>query len=161
MITSYIVGLFILAAISVYSLIVSRTNRLLVFLLVPSMLVMSLFTWKVILELQGTPIKGYPIDERIEIIYIYKQKPEIMFLAKKEGENIPTYYIIPWTEENAQKMAVLERIKEMGVDVEGKFKEAKNGHNSQSNSIYWEQTSDFIKANPKNKPKVIQEEPRN
>ena len=150
MIELYVAGLFILGCVSLYSLIISKTNRWLVFILVPLILVMSLYTWKAITVLQGKPIMAMPIDENVEIIFVTNQKPTIFFLLRHEDDFVPRYYAIPWTEENAKKIARLENMKKAGLPLEGKIVIKQRAGGSESPSLDWEQTRSYQITNPKN-----------
>ena len=52
--------LFCLAVLTVYAIIQTNKNRILVFLLIPLVLVSSLYTGYSIYALQGTPINTLP-----------------------------------------------------------------------------------------------------
>lgn len=147
----YIVGLFILAVVSVYSLIMSRQNRLATFIMTPMILVMSLFTWQAVTLLQGTPILGLPFNEEVEVIYIRRQKPDILLLIKNENELVPHYYSIPWTEENSKKFAEMEQEAQSGMLMEGEFKPLNetDKNNSESLSFEFNRVRDYNVTNPK------------
>jgi len=152
MIDLYIIGLFVLAGTSVYALIQSKTNRVIVFVLVPLILVMSLYTWRAVTLFQGSPIMGLPYDKQVQIVYVSKRKPNILLLLKHKDTPAPTYYAIPWTKENAQKITQLENYAKKGVKLDGKFKMPPTMSNSnESPSIEWEPTRDYSADNLKNK----------
>ena len=150
MISIYIIGLFLIALVSVYSLIQSKTNKWLVFFMIPLILVMSLYTWKAITLLQGTPLDGLPYKETVSIVHIDKRKPTITLLLKHKGDILPKYYAIPWTRENNEAVSKLQKRSKKGIDVEGKFTKPKKGHVSESQSFFFEATPDFATTNPKN-----------
>lgn len=150
MIELYVAGLFLLGCVSMYSLIQSSTNRWLVFILIPLILVMCLFTWRAITVLQGKPIMHVPTDENVEIVFVTNQKPTIFFLLRHEDDFVPRYYSIPWTEENAKKIARLENLKKSGLKLEGKFVMRQKEGGSESPSLDWEQTRSYHITNPKN-----------
>lgn len=150
MITGYIIGLFILAGVSMYALIQSKTNRWIVFILIPIILCMSLYTWQAITFLQGKPVAGLPEDKEVEIIYISVRKPDIYLLMKHIDQQQPTYYFVPWTKENAKKLQQLRRLQQAGLDLQGKFTRKRKGNNSESESPQWEQTLSYQQRNPKN-----------
>lgn len=152
MINGYVLGLFILGCVSVYALIQSRTNRTLVFFLIPLILSMTLYTWQAVTMLQGKPIMGLPQDQDMEIIYITVRKPEILFLVHHSEEEQATFYAIPWTRENAKKAAKMRKLQELGLVLRGKFTQKRKGNNSESNSLEWEQVKDYSVNNPKNAP---------
>lgn len=128
MITAYVIGLFILALISVYALIQSKANRLITFVLIPVALVISLYSWQVVKALQGTPILGLPMNVESRVIYIHNEKPNILFLVQEKSEEyqMPRYYSIPWTEKNAEEAEKMKRKGQQGMPVDGQFK-AKDG----------------------------------
>lgn len=150
MITIYITGLFIIALVSVYSLIQSKANRWLVFFMIPLILVMSLYTWRAITILQGTPLDGLPYKETISIVHIDKRKPTITLLLKHKGDALPKYYAIPWTRENNDAVSKLQSRAKKGLDVEGKFSKPEKNSVSESLSFFFEATPDFSNTNPKN-----------
>ena len=147
----YIAGLFVLGCVSMYSLIQSRTNRWLMFVMIPLVLGMSLYTWQAITVLRGKPIPDLPIDENVEVIWVTNQKPQILLLLRHDDEFTPIYYSIPWTRENAKRIAGMEKIKKNGIKLEGKFKVKRNWkEGTDSWSIDWEQTRSYSDTNPKN-----------
>ena len=147
----YVAGLFVLGCVSMYSLIQSRTNRWLMFVMIPLVLGMSLYTWQAITVLRGKPIPDLPIDENVEVIWVTNQKPQILLLLRHDDEFTPIYYSIPWTRENAKRIAGMEKIKKNGIKLEGKFKVKRNWkEGTDSWSIDWEQTRSYSDTNPKN-----------
>lgn len=113
--------LFILAAASVYALIVSKTNYLILFILTPLLLISSIYSAYTLYSLQGTPINGIPKGE-VEIVWIELANPDILFLARSaETGGTPFYYRIPYTQENLQQLnGVSERL-ENGITSHGIF----------------------------------------
>jgi len=151
MISAYIVGLFFLGIVSVYALIQSRSNRFIVFLLIPLILSMTLYTWQAVTYLQGTAIEGIPEEQEMEIIYITVRKPDILFLVQHKDRDRATFYSIPWTKENAKKASRLRKLAESGINLRGKFtKKQRNG--GESKSPDWQQVLDYSVDNPKNSP---------
>ena len=147
----YIAGLFLLGCVSMYSLIQARTNRWLMFVMIPLVLGMCLYTWQAITVLRGKPIPDLPIDENVEVVWVTNQKPQILLLLRHDDEFTPIYYSIPWTQENAKRIAGMEKIKKNGIKLEGKFKVKRNWkEGTDSWSIDWEQTRNYSDTNPKN-----------
>ena len=104
MILTATVLLFMLASVSVYALIASRKNYLVIFVLTPIILVSSVYSGYTLYALQGTPIVGAPSGE-VEIVWVELSFPDILFLARNTdvgGE--PKYYRIPYTEHNREQM---------------------------------------------------------
>jgi hypothetical protein len=134
MISLYVIGLFLLALISVYALIQSKTNRLVTFVLIPVALIISLYSWQVVKALQGTPIIGLPMNIESRVIYIHNEKPNILFLVQEKSEEyqMPRYYSIPWTESNAQEAEKMKRKGQQGIPVDGQFKAKDGGGDEES-----------------------------
>ena len=126
----YIAGLFTLIIVCLYALIQSKANKLYTFTIIPLALLMASMTWQGIKLLQGMPVYGFPIDEKIEVLYVKDDEPWIYVLLKTK--NGPIFYKIDWTEENKKKMKDLQ--KKIGSSfAQGKFKDPKNqGEDSKS-----------------------------
>jgi len=114
--------LFCLAVLTVYAIIQTNKNRILVFLLIPLVLVSSLYTGYSIYALQGTPINTLPKGE-VEVLWAEVQKPHIYFLVRHTGEPRPQYYTMPYSENNARKMQNMGKQAEDGTPATGEFKE--------------------------------------
>lgn len=120
MINLYVGGLFVLLIVTVHALIVSKANKWYTFIIIPFVLIMSLYTWQAITMLRGMPIYGLPYDEEITILYVYDHKPFI-YAVLAHPEKGPMLYKIDWTKEDQKKMQGLKR--NVGTDqAEGKFK---------------------------------------
>ena len=74
--------LFLLAVVSVYALIKSKENALVLFFLIPIILASSIYTGYSIYVLQGTPINNLP-EGKVELIWAEIQKPNIVFCHKE------------------------------------------------------------------------------
>ena len=118
--------LFLLAVVSVYALIRSRSNLFLLFFLIPIILSSSIYTGYSIYVLQGTPIHSLP-QGKVELIWAEMQKPDIVFLVRHEDELIPKYYRVPYTKQNAKLLSGLNRMASMGHKQEGEFKPKETG----------------------------------
>lgn len=119
--------LFLLAAVSLYALIVSRRNYMLLFLLVPIMLVSSIYSSYTLYSLQGKPINGIPQGE-VELVWIEISNPDILFLARStETGGTPTYYRIAYTDQNVQEMAGLLEDIQQGGQATGNFQGESDG----------------------------------
>ena len=123
MIMVYIVGLFVLILICLYALIQSKANKLYTFIIIPLALIMASMTWQGIKLLQGMPVYGLPMNEKIEVLYVEDNKPWIFVLLREEHG--PVLYKIDWTEENKKKMQELKRLIG-GSFAQGKFKKEGN-----------------------------------
>jgi hypothetical protein len=125
MIMLYVLGLFILVIICVYALIQSKANRLYTFIIIPTALIMSLYSWQAVKALQGIPIYGLPYNKEVQVIYSYDNKPWIYALVAELNKG-PKLYKIDWTKANLQKIKELS-----GPDgrsqPQGKFKKGLNG----------------------------------
>lgn len=123
MIMVYIVGLFALILICLYALIQSKANKLYTFIIIPLALIMASMTWQGIKLLQGMPVYGLPMNEKIEVLYVEDNKPWIFVLLREEHG--PVLYKIDWTEENKKKMQELKRLIGSSFS-QGKFKKEGN-----------------------------------
>lgn len=133
-IVTYIAGLVVLTAISLYALIVSRSNRLVVFVLIPALLLMSVFTWQAVEHFRGTPIvDSLPEMENVTVIYIRIEKPDILYLIRHPDTQIPHYYREEWTEEKANEAKRMQQDMNAGLPMQGQFtRRYKNGEESLS-----------------------------
>ena len=89
----YVYGLFVVAAVSVYSLIYSRQNKLVTFILIPLILGVSIWTWHAIKILQGTPLDELIWDKQAQVIWAYQDKPNIYLVARMGKSREPTYFV--------------------------------------------------------------------
>tara|TARA_B110000467_G_C18167598_1_gene393317 strand:- start:337 stop:846 length:510 start_codon:yes stop_codon:yes gene_type:complete len=127
MIILYVVGLFSLVVICVYALIQSKANRVYTFIIIPTALIMSLYSWQAITALQGFPIYGLPYDKEVQVLYTYDEKPWIYALLSEPTKyNGPKLYKIDWSKENLQKVKELSG-PEGNAQPQGKFKKGLNG----------------------------------
>jgi len=132
MILVYIAGLFALILICMYALIQSKANSLYTFIIIPLALLMASMTWQGIKLLQGMPVYGLPVDEKVEVLYVQDNKPWIFVLLKEE--NGPVLYKIDWSEENKKKMKELQ--KKIGSSLaQGKFE--LKGNKGESESLHF------------------------
>tara|TARA_R110002074_G_scaffold109136_1_gene235427 strand:+ start:1260 stop:1769 length:510 start_codon:yes stop_codon:yes gene_type:complete len=127
MIVLYVIGLFLLVVVCVYALIQSKANRLYTFIIIPTALLMSLYSWQAITALQGMPIYGLPYNKEVQLLYAYDEKPWIYLLLSEPTKYVgPKLYKIDWSKENLQKVKELT-----GADgksqPQGKFKKGLNG----------------------------------
>lgn len=123
MIMVYVVGLFALIIVCLYALIQSKANKLYTFIIIPLALIMASMTWQGIKLLQGMPVYGLPMNEKIEVLYVEDNKPWIFVLLREEHG--PVLYKIDWTEANKKKMQELKRLIG-GSFAQGKFKKEGN-----------------------------------
>lgn len=144
MILVYIAGLFALILICMYALIQSKANSLYTFIIIPLALLMASMTWQGIKLLQGMPVYGLPVDEKVEVLYVQDNKPWIFVLLKEE--NGPVLYKIDWSEENKKKMKELQR--KIGSSLaQGKF-EIK-GNKGESESLHFNPMEDMTEPDYK------------
>ena len=124
--------LFLLASVSIYALIVSKKNYLILFLLTPIVLSSSVFTAYSIFALQGTPINGVPKHD-VSVLWVEMSKPDIFFVVRTEDpddeDRDPKYYRIDYTEENKKTMKKLQEEAKgrQGQGVPGKFEKGNAG----------------------------------
>jgi len=114
--------LFGLAVLTVYALIQLGRRNTITFFLIPVALVASIYAGYTMFALQGTPINMLPKGE-VEVLWVEVQKPEIYFTVRHSGNTEPTYYSIPYTDENAKRMNELGEKAAKGMKVEGEFSE--------------------------------------
>jgi hypothetical protein len=144
MILVYIAGLFALILICMYALIQSKANSLYTFIIIPLALLMASMTWQGIKLLQGMPVYGLPVDEKVEILYVQDNKPWIFVLLKEE--NGPVLYKIDWSEENKKKMKELQS--KIGSSfAQGKFKI--KGNKGESKSLHFNSMEDMTEPDYK------------
>ena len=144
MILVYIAGLFALILICMYALIQSKANSLYTFIIIPLALLMASMTWQGIKLLQGMPVYGLPVDEKVEILYVQDNKPWIFVLLKEE--NGPVLYKIDWSEENKKKMKKLQ--KKIGSSLaQGKFE--LKGNKGESESLHFNPMEDMTEPDYK------------
>ncbi len=131
MIITAVVLFFLIGVVAIYALIQTGKNYAIQVVLIPIILVGTLYAGYAIYVLQGTPRVGIP-KNNIELVFVEMQKPWIVFLARDmpevEGEKvdpIPKYYRIAYNEENKKTMNELIKRLEAGAKVEGKFKAKK------------------------------------
>lgn len=133
MIMVYVVGLFALIIVCLYALIQSKANKLYTFIIIPLALIMASMTWQGIKLLQGMPVYGLPMNEKIEVLYVEDNKPWIFVLLREEHG--PVLYKIDWTEENKKKMQELKR--RIGSSfAQGKFKKKGNKGETSGSFIF-------------------------
>lgn len=137
MITNAIILFFIMAVIAIYALIQTRKNYFLLFLLIPFFLASTIYAAYAIYVLQGTPRNGIPTG-KVEMVFVQMQKPDILFLARVEEDPIPTYFRIPYNDENKKMMGQLQRQIESGQAPEGKITKKPNGSQSNSQEFQWD-----------------------
>lgn len=141
-----VILLFVLATVSLYALIKSKHNSIIMMLLIPSLLASTLYSGWAIFALQGTPRKGLP-DGEVEVLWVDVMKPYIHFTVREPEEITPTYWVIPYTKENAKKMQQVgeqaEGMQQMGQALKGKFSKKRNDE-SESDEVNF----DKIKRTP-------------
>lgn len=132
--------LFALGATTIYALIISRKNYLMVFILTPLLLVSTIYSSNIILALLGSPIKGFPVNETVEVKWVEVADPVIYFIAldTSVADTIPKYYVVPYTNQNRETMQELQKKLENGRQTQGEFKvKPKYGEsNSRESDLY-------------------------
>lgn len=116
---------FLTGVVTVYAIIQTGKNYALQALMIPLILVSTIFAGYAIFILQGTPKNGIP-DGEVEVVWVELQKPNILFLARgtEEGDSpIPKYYRIPYNDQNKKEVNKMKKKMEMGVPVQGEFKQ--------------------------------------
>jgi hypothetical protein len=134
----YVYGLFVVAAVSVYSLIYSRQNKLVTFILIPLILGVSIWTWHAIKILQGTPLDELIWDKQAQVIWAYQDKPNIYLVARMGKSREPTYFVIPWTEENMYKIKKIQEGIQQKGSVQGTFKKPRGYTGAQRDFFFSE-----------------------
>ena len=126
--------LFALGSTTIYSLIISRRNYLMVFILTPLLLVSTIYSSNIILALLGSPIKGFPVNETVEIKWVEVADPVIYFVALDTSlsDTRPKYYVVPYTKQNRDTMQELKKRLENGRQTQGEFKIKNKGGSSES-----------------------------
>ena len=113
--------LFFLAVVSIYALISSGRNYLILFILTPLILISSIYSAYTLYSLQGTPVNGFPNGE-VEVVWVELANPDILFLARfSEIGGRPVYYRIAYTEKNLEEMIQIIGQLEQGIAPQGTF----------------------------------------
>lgn len=118
---------FLTGVVTIYAIIQTGKNYALQALMIPLILVSTIFAGYAIFILQGTPKNGIP-DGEVEILWVELQKPNILFLARgtEQGDSpLPKYYRIPYNDQNKEEINKMKRKMEMGMPVQGEFKQKK------------------------------------
>lgn len=131
--------LMALAVLCVYVMIQLGKHSTLTFVLIPLVLISTIFSGYSIFALQGTPIAGIPKGE-VEVIWAEVQKPSIYFLVRPAGLTRPVYHYIPYTEENAKQMQELAEKAAAGNGQRGEFKpmDNKGSDLSKSDNVFFD-----------------------
>jgi len=126
--------LFALGSTTIYALIISRRNYLMVFILTPLLLVSTIYSSNIILALLGSPIKGFPVNETVEIKWVEVADPVIYFIAldTELANTKPKYYVVPYNQQNRDTMQELKKRLENGRQAQGEFKPKDRGGFSDS-----------------------------
>ena len=126
-----IILFFLIGVVAIYALIQTGKNYALQAVLIPLILVGTIFAGYSIYILQGTPKNGIP-EYEVEIVFVEMQKPWIIFLARQKAndENIdtdpvPKYFKIPYNDTNKKTMNKIMKKMEMGIQVDGQFRKKK------------------------------------
>ena len=122
--------IFVLTAITLYVLILNRKNIIVLFILIPLMLISSVYTGYTIYALQGTPItRTVPTDVKVEIVWFEASKPWIYLLLRVDGASEAVYYKITYNEKTLKEIQqAQDAAKQMGQEeAQGKFQPSNNG----------------------------------
>jgi hypothetical protein len=79
--------------------------------------VFMIWNWNILEEIKGYPLTEVP--DKFIIISFIEQKPEIYIWANVENHKHPVTIVIPWTQEDAKKLAE-NRDKIEGEGLEGR-----------------------------------------
>jgi hypothetical protein len=127
--------IFLLTVVSLYALVVSRKNFIVMVVLIPLALCASLYTGYTIYALQGTPIdRELPEEQKIEIVFVEPAKPWIYLLLRVNGATEAVYYKIDYTENNLEQVKKALEAQQKGKDPtqQGTFKRRRNMNDSES-----------------------------
>lgn len=121
--------IFVTSVITLYALILSRKNPIMLLVLIPMLLTSSAYTGYSIYALQGTPITGIPAGKNVEIVWIEPAKPWIRLMIRVENESQPLYYRVEYTDENMAEInrAMAKAAGEGKKGAEGQFKNLNAG----------------------------------
>ena len=120
MIYLWAVMLTVCVVFCLYAVIQSRKHPLATFVLIPLLLVGSVYSVNLFYHLQGTPRNDVP-QGQVEILYIGIAKPNIYVLVQSQQAEHPVYYRMDYTKQRAQQMRKL--MEQMGKEqLRGKFK---------------------------------------
>ena len=110
------ITLLALAILTIVTLIKIQGSSPIFWILVPLLIFNVGFTWIVMYDLKGWPVDTMPPNESTFYSSILS-KPDIYIVAKPSDANKPRFYIIPFTEENAEQVKRASQMKERGQTV--------------------------------------------
>lgn len=127
-------SIFILAVLSLFVLIKTWKNKALLFLIMPFIIMAGSIAGYSVNALHGTAIMGLPEGDDVSVLSISIGKPLIHVVIEDNETKKVKLYAIPYTSDNAKKMARMQAELRKGKSKRGKFK-MKNNENSDPNDI--------------------------
>ena len=107
------ITLLALAILTIVTLIKIQGSSPIFWILVPLLIFNIGFTWIVMYDLKGWPVDAMPPNDSTFYNSIMS-KPDIYVVAKPKDANEPRFYVIPFTEENAEQVKNAGQMKERG-----------------------------------------------
>ena len=130
------VSLLILVILATMAIVKSKFNIILTATIIPFLIFNAGFSWHTISELRGSPRDGYPVGQ-VQLLYAAVQQPKIYLLVNHENEKSPTLYAIPYSEEDARKLAkAMGDIKD-GQTVMARLQNKDHGNNSNDQEMIY------------------------
>lgn len=121
-----IISLFVLASTTIYCLIQTHKNKIIVFVLTPLLVFGSIISYYSFMSLAGSPIKGYPKGD-IEVLTSLIMKPDIHITVRHKDTLELKSYLIPFDSINAGTMNREKGLTERGISRSGRFEKNKFG----------------------------------
>lgn len=152
--------LLLLTTISLYVLILNRKNIIVLFVLIPVLLVSSVYTGYAIYALQGTPVESdLPLGVKVEIAYMEASKPWIYLLLRVDNASEATYYKIPYSEEMKRQLEEAQNNAEGNGEEEaqGEFQKSNNS-DFNSDGFVFVQNPDWVLPEKEEAPRTVQRE---
>ena len=107
------ITLLALAILTIVTLIKIQGSSPIFWILVPLLIFNIGFTWIVMYDLKGWPVNTMPPNDSTFYSSILS-KPDIYVVAKPKDASEPRFYVIPFTEENAEQVKKAGQMKERG-----------------------------------------------
>lgn len=131
----WVVILTVCVVFCLYTVVQSRKHPLATFVLIPLLLVGSVYSVNLFYHIQGTPRNGLP-QGQVEVLYVGIAKPSIYVLVQSQQAEHPVYYRMDYTKQRAQQMRKLQE-KMSKEQLRGEFKvDGGTGQMTQDNIIF-------------------------
>lgn len=117
--TIALASFLILAAFSLYALIITRTNKLTTLVLVALIVASGYIAHHSVRYYAGTAITTPP-EGNFQLLAVTVSEPDILIIVQEDNKKAPRFFRIPYTKENAKLFAnFAEQIEEGNEVVRG------------------------------------------